>query len=463
MAERMVASEKIGFEGEPLMGLQVMGTLETRSLDFKDIIILSMNEGIMPGKAFASTFIPETLRKAYGLPPARYAEEIFGYYFYRLISRAEKVTLIYDGRAGAGLKGGVSRYILQLREFAAKEKINEEIWQYRLQNRERKGISIEKTPEIYKLLEGYFLEGEGRKNFSASSLNTYRECGVRFFLRNILNLNSDPGPEEYMDAISVGNVLHEVMMDLYMPKPLQKKLLSQPVVMDKDKLENILGHPEIIRDLVNLKIGKLYYKDTNVEKTFESGVTAIMAEQIEELVKEVVKYDLGLAPFNLYGCEISRNIRVKLSSGKEVNFRFAIDRLDEITIEGEKRLRIVDYKTGGRKREANSLKDVFDGGYESEQIFQLFTYAWLLGKIGFKGWEDVMTEIYFVPDLISGKGGLPKIDNREVTSFRPFMEEFGEGIESLVESIFMDPRFEKPKDTTPCNYCSFKSFCNESN
>lgn len=459
LVERMVSSEKIGFQGEPLLGLQIMGTLETRSLDFKHIIILSMNEGIMPRKSINSSFIPETLRKAYGLPPARYAEEIFGYYFYRLISRAEKVTLIYDGRAITGMRGGISRYILQLREFAPKERIVEETWQYRLQNREVQDLSVEKTPEIREMIRAFESSDDDRKNFSASTLNAYRECGIRFFLQNLLNLNSDPEREDYMDSITVGNVLHEVMMDLYMPEDKQKKLLSTPIPITKEKLESILADEDLIRNLTKRKVNKFYYGDKTGQKTFDSGVNEIISEQIEELVKEIVKYDLTLVPFNLYGCEISKNLRVKLGSGRVVNFRFAIDRLDEIEIDGSRRLRIVDYKTGERKRNAKDLKEVFKGGYKSEQIFQLFTYAWLLGKLGIKGWEDVVTEIYYVPDLIKGVGGLPKFGKEEVKSFRPYQEEFSEMIEEMIEGIFENEKFEPSCDTSNCTYCAFKSFC----
>lgn len=459
IAERLVSNEKIGFEGEPLSGLQIMGTLETRSLDFRHIIIPSMNEGIMPRKAFVTTFIPETLRKAYGLPPSRYNEEIFSYYFYRLISRAEKVTLIYDGRAISGLRGGVSRYLLQLRQYVPKDKINEETWQFPLNTRPVEKISISKTPEIFDLIENFSGKDLHRKNLSASSLNTYRECEVKFFLQNILNINSDPQQFEYIDSITIGNILHNVMMEIYVPDH-PKQLLEIPLTISKEFIEEKLAHPETIRELILKNINSLYYGNKfNIQKEIESGVTEIIAEQIKDLIISILQYDLNLAPFRLYGCEISQNLQVKLSSGRIVNFRFAIDRLDEIEIEGERRLRIVDYKTGARKRFAKSLEEVFEGGYVSEQIFQLFTYAWLLGKIGIQGWEEVVTEIYFVPDLISGKGGLPEINNKKVSSFKPYKDEFEERINTLIESIFTSSEFMETKESQTCSYCPFKSFC----
>lgn len=460
MVDKLLSNEKIGFEGEPLIGLQVMGTLETRSLDFRHVIIMSMNEGVMPRRSIMSTFIPESLRKVYGLPPARYAEEIFGYYFYRLISRAEKVTLIYDGRIISGLRSGESRYLLQIRHFVPKKYVTESSMQFRLQNREKSDISIEKTPEILHLGEAFSDSGCNRKNLSASSLNTYRECQIKFFLQNILNINSDPEVGDFMGAIEIGNVLHNVMMELYMPTNLQRKLLDQPIEINATTLNNILDNPGIINGLVEKNIQKIFYgKETADDVKITSGVTAIISRQISELVRQIIHYDLTLTPFNLYGCEISEDMRIEMSSGRIVNFRFAIDRLDEIMIDGKPHLRIVDYKTGKRKREAKSLEDMFDGGSGSSQIFQLFIYGWLLGKKNMKGWEDMITEIYFVPDLIKGETGIPKLNGEKISSFKNYYSEFNDHLESMIESIFADSHFKAPNNKDNCRYCNFKNLC----
>lgn len=459
ISDRLIGSEKIGFEGEPLYGLQVMGTLESRSLDFRHVIVLSMNEGLLPRKAMTSTFIPETLRKAFGLPPARYSEDIFGYYFYRLMSRAEKVTLIYDGRTLSGTRGGESRYLLQLKEYVPSSKLKEESWQYTMKNRVTGDASVEKTPEIKEMLECYSTAGSHSRNLSASTLTNYRKCEVQFFLRNLLNINTDPDQSEYIDSITIGNILHEVMMDLYLPHYLQRKLLQEPKRITVENLESLINDKTRIRGLVDRKIKKLFLRrDEEDGRIIEAGSLKMVAQQIENLIVEILKYDQQLAPFNLYGCEIDEILHIKMKSGRVVNFRFAIDRLDEIIVDGEPTLRIVDYKTGKKKREVSTLESVFEEG-SGDQIFQLFLYAWLLNKRGMKGSENVMTEIYYVPDLISGIGGHPKIGKNKVKSYSEYSEEFSQRLEELIEGIFTKPVFSDKAKASQCLYCAFRTHC----
>lgn len=463
LVNRLISSEKVGFEGEPLVGLQVMGTLETRCLDFKNIIILSMNEGVMPRRQFSATFLPESLRKVYGLPPARYAEEIFAYYFYRLISRAKEVTLIYDGRTVSGMRGGESRYLLQLKQYYPKEFLTETAWQFHLDSRKPENLTVVKTPDITNLLGLYMSQGEEKKNLSASALNNFRECGVKFFLQNVLNINSDPEKSEYIDAISIGNVVHDVMQKLYLTPKEFGKFLTPPKSISHEYIEQLLADSDRLKDEVKQSIRSLYYGEkvgnTENKRKIHSGVMDIVSEQIEDLVRTILRYDLKLTPFKLYGCEIKRKFSLKLSNGREVNFNFAIDRLDEIEFEGEKRLRIVDYKTGKLKLKAKDLAEVFAGGYSNEQIFQLFTYAWLLGHLGFPGWENVITEIYYMPALDRGEPSLPQLENAIVTSYKPYSEEFNELMEKMINEIFDSEEFFFPVSNSACTYCGFKNYC----
>ncbi len=471
LADRLLAGEKVGFEGEPLSGLQVMGTLETRSLDFEHIFILSANERVLPMRARGKSFIPDSLRHAYGMPPSNYAEGIFAYYFYRMISRAKEVTMIYDARTGGGVRSGdVSRYVLQLRHLYAKGRLREEDWKFILSGKSPYDPSVTKTPEIRARLEE-FLKAGGR-NLSASALQAYRECNVKFFYRTLLNISDDPETSEFIDAITAGNILHDVMQKVYIQDDLKGKLLLPPVVITEEYIDRLLGAPEYLARLVSRSVNKLHFrlKDEDLDTPLR-GASEMVASRIREQVERILRHDRQLAPITVYGLELADNLQVELHGGEKVNFRFAIDRLDEIQTEAGPLKRIVDYKTGSIKLTAESFEDLFDGDYRSEQVFQLFTYGWLLGKWENKPFdaEKVRLEIYDVPGIEKGEVNLPKIgktDEEGMLSGRPepvevygeYSEAFDEGMTAMLEEIFSEAPFQAC-DEDRCGLCSFKVLC----
>lgn len=460
LVDRLLAGEKVGFEGEPLTGLQVMGTLETRSVDFDYITILSMNERLMPRRARSRSFIPDSLRRAYGMPPSNYAESIFAYYFFRMISRAKEVTLVYDARTGGGTGGsGVSRYILQLEHLYAKGMIEKQNWNFRLTAKEDTDASVEKTPEILELINEF--GKEGGRNFSASSLSAYRECEVKFFYKSVLGINTDPEATEYIDAIMVGNILHEVMLNIYVPEKYQKKFLLNPLLIEGKWLEDVISKPEFVRMLITRAVNRLHFRlpAGDLSRPLKGGAMMV-ARQIFEQVMRVLRHDLRLTPFKILGCEIDETLRISLPSGRVVNFRFAIDRLDEITVNGRPQVRIVDYKTGSLEQDAPDEETLFNGDYKSKQLFQLFTYAWLLGKSsgGFAD-EDVRVEIYHVPDMAKGKSSLPKIGKAEVTSYSQYASFFSDGMYKMLENVFTKADFEATDDEKRCAGCELRALC----
>lgn len=475
LSERLIGGEMVNFEGEPLVGLQVMGMLETRSLDFEHIIILSANERTLPRRARTRSFIADSLRHAYGMPPSNYAEEIFGYYFYRMISRAKGVTLVYDARTGGGLRSGdVSRYILQLRHLFAQDQLIEEDWKFMLSGREAVDPSVSKDEDIMERLSLFTVAGKEGRNFSASALQGYRECQVRFFYETVLRINTDPEPTEFIDAITAGNILHDVMRRVYTGDNDEKgRILDSPLRITESLIDSILENQGEIRRLVRQSINRNHYHtgDDGIDSPLSSG-SEMVADRIVEQVMRVLAYDRSLTPFNLLGCEIEDVVRIKLPSGRIVNFRFAIDRLDEIrsSVTGRWQLRIVDYKTGSIKLNASTFDDVLKGDWRGEQVFQLFIYAWLLGKLpGFEGKTDIRMEIYNVPAIFKGEKYLPKIGSLdeegalsgkqdEVESFEAYADQFSERIEEMLDSIFEAPRFEAASEEE-CGSCPFRGVC----
>lgn len=471
LADRLLAGEKVGFEGEPLTGLQVMGTLETRSIDFEHIFILSANERILPMRARKRSFIPDSLRHAYGMPPSNYAEGIFAYYFYRMISRAKEVTLIYDARSGGGVRSGdVSRYVQQLRYLFAKDRMKEEDWKFILSGKIPTEPLVEKTSEIKERLDDYLRDG-GR-NLSASALQAYRECQVRFFYRSVLGINDDPEPSEFIDAITAGNILHEVMEKIYLPGGGKGKLLLPPVEITPEKIESLLKDRDGINKLVTRSVNRQHFRLKGEElDTPLRGSAEMVAERIQQQVERVLRHDMDLAPFTIHGLELSDNMKIELKDGRKVNFRFAIDRLDRIKTPIGEQLRIVDYKTGSIKLEAATFDEVFDGDFKSEQVFQLFTYAWLLGQlrdIPFST-KDVRMEIYDVNGIEKGEINLPKIGKSDadgnitgkpekIMSYAEYSDLFDEGMRNMVEEIFSDIPFKACSEDR-CSLCSFRTLC----
>lgn len=471
LADRLLAGEKVTFEGEPLSGLQVMGTLETRSLDFDHLFILSANERVLPMRSRGKSFIPDSLRQAYGMPPSNYAEGIFAYYFYRMISRAENVTMIYDARTGGGVRSGdVSRYVLQLKYLYAKEKLKEEEWKFMLSGKQPYDPVVVKTPEIRARLEDFLMEG-GR-NLSASALQAYRECNVKFFYKTVLNISDDPEPSEFIDAITAGNILHDVMQKVYLPDNLKGKLLLPPVEITKELIDKLLADPEHLEFLVRRSVNRLHFRmKEDALDTPLRGASQMVASRIREQVERVLRHDRVLAPIYIYGLELADNLKVELRDGRKVNFKFAIDRLDEINAAPGRQPRIVDYKTGSIKLTADSFEDLFDGEYKSEQVFQLFVYGWLLKKYGKAPFpsESVRLEIYDVPGIEKGEMNLPKVGKKDedgvltgkpepVKSYGEYSEEFNEGMVGMLEEIFSDAPF-KACEEARCGLCAFRPLC----
>lgn len=461
LADRLLAGSSVGFEGEPLTGLQVMGTLETRSIDFDHLVILSMNERIMPLRARSRSFIPDSLRHAFGMPPSNYAESIFAYYFYRMISRAKEVTMIYDARTGGGLRSGdISRYVLQLRHLFANGILEEQGWKFLLSGKTPYDPSVNKSDEVKQRLNEFESDSKGAKNFSASALNTYRECQVRFFYQSVMGIDTDPEKSEFIDAIGVGNILHALMEELYLPEGMRKQYLEVPLVMKKETLAALSEDKgELWRKITRLVNSEHFHLPKENLDTPLTGAAEIIGKQIMDQAIRVMRHDMRIAPFKIYGCEIKEKRRIKLRSGRTVNFKFAIDRLDEITVDGKACLRIVDYKTGRIKLDADSMEEVLRGDYRSEQVFQLFTYAWLLGKILRKGYEDVRMEIYDVPRIFKNEENLPKIGGETIYSYKECADEFSQGIENMIEGVFVDDRFEAAQDEQTCGMCRLRQLC----
>lgn len=465
MVDKLLAGEHVTFEGEPLEGVQVMGLLETRALDFEHLIILSLNDKVMPRKARKATFIPDSLRSGYGMPYSNYQERLFSYYFYRMISRAKSVTLIYDARSGEGMRsGGESRYLTQLRYLYARDKIKYENYQFSISGHENLPEPIQKTPEMMAKIQEYACEGS-RKNLSASALKKYGECQIKFYYEQVEGIRTDQEEAEFIDAITQGNIVHETMLMLYFPEQLRGKYLKARIAVGAEDIDRLMGDTDRIRDYLRRNINRLHYHLPKEEQDRPlEGASEMIASQLEHVVLDILAYDRKLAPFELAGGEMADLWRWEYEPGKFVNMKFAIDRLDVLNpgrAESE-RWRIVDYKTGKPSVTAAAFDDIFNGSHEAKNIFQLMLYANLMNLYTGQN-QNVITTIYSAGEIRKGSENRPKVEKKELTGHLDINEPFLDRLNANIRELFNpEVPFRPAEQEDNCRYCKLHDLCGRS-
>lgn len=505
LAHKLTAGETVVFEGKPLEGLQIMGVLETRCLDFDRIIMLSVNEKSMPKVGRNTSFIPNNIRTAFGMPPANYQEEIFAYYFFRVLSRCRHGILTYDSRSSENRTPGPSRYLLQMKYLAPALKILETEVAFGMPSQPEGDITIPKTGDITVALKRYgeeeLPEGVRRKNFSASSLSHYFRCPVQFLYNDVLELGEEPEIIESINAIDLGSIVHKIIERLYFPEEKRKKVLDTPIVMTREKLQNLLdentgGTETLIEKEARKAILEIHFKmdEEQAEKGQLRGSPAILHEYIVKYVSNIIEADIRQAPLRLWGSEVERTVIYPLPNGKNIRLKMIIDRLDQEGGEGAPGpFRIIDYKTGRVHLDAENFEEIFDGTINATNIFQLLLYAELLlqeakkGKLpmitGHAGLEDfernlkiAIYKIINLPDLSKGIvvpkiGKKPAKDGKEkkrkvenMAEFRLVEIETGQTFRERLDGILQEildenhPFTAEPTEER-CLYCDFKLRC----
>ena len=418
LLEQLTAMATVPFQGEPLEGMQIMGPLELRALDFDNLIILSCNEGVFPRRSVSASFIPPELRKGFGLPTYEYQDAVWAYYFYRSIQRASKVWMVYDSRT-EGLKGGEkSRYLSQL-ELHFKVKINHFEVQTDLGG-SPDSEAIEKTPEHLQKLSG--------EQLSASSIKSYADCPASFFYSKVEGLKPEKEVSEFLDSGMIGTVLHKAMEILY---PVRK-------TMDAAFVEALRKDGKRIRDLVN----RLICKQLN---TFEvSGRNLVFADLICRYVDAVLAADASMLAdggrLSVQGVEMEAHLK---AGG--FDFIGFVDRLD-CTAPGK--LRVVDYKTG---RVEDSDLD-FSGDGLPKIGFQLYLYKRMVQAMYPDA--EIGGAIYQPAGLM---GGDPVYSLPLDEGYCAMMER---ELDAILAEI-ADPAvpWTRTDDARKCEWCDFRTIC----
>lgn len=451
LLKRMTDLITIPFEGEPLSGLQVMGVLETRALDFDRLIILSMNEGIFPLKKVANSFIPYNLRRGFGLPTYEHQDSVWAYHFYRLIRRAKQVTLLYDTRTTGLQTGEVSRFVHQLR-YHYQYPLIDELVVYDVASSAVPPISVQKTAEVEKLLSD-FLSG-GPRALSASAINTYLDCPLKFYFSVLEQIQEEDEITETVERDVFGSILHKVMEDLY--APFKGKLVTA------DLLKLLRKDQPLLTGTIARAFAELFFKSPVVRPL--EGENFLTGEMIRKYAEKILEQDARFTPFHYIESEKKVRATIALSDKRVVQLKGFIDRVDSL----DRVLRIVDYKTGSGKLEFESVEGLFDKEAKDrpKAVMQVFLYAWMYQQLPEYTGMPIQPAIYYLRTLfqrsfnpvVEQKKGRGKAD--KVNSFQDFASDFEDKLRQCLDEIFnLDIPFTQTETGKACAYCSFRGLC----
>ncbi|MBN2214221.1 MAG: PD-(D/E)XK nuclease family protein [Bacteroidales bacterium] len=450
---RSLAVLSVPFSGEPLKGLQVMGILETRGLDFENVIILSMNEGVFPKTGNLPTFIPLSLRHGFDLPVPEHRDAIYAYYFYRLIQRAKNIVLVYNCRHDGLITGEGSRFLHQLR-YEPVFNVSQASLATEVTIHLPKKISIVKDKDTLSMLEKYH-KTDTESILSPSAINTYLNCSLRFYFMYILGLKEPEMVMEELDPALFGSILHKSVELLYIPH-------TGKVILPEN-IEQILKNEITISASLEQAFREKYFGNREVEIR---GRNIILKEVIERYLRRILEVDKRYAPFRILDLEQKYYTQIALDNGLKLRIGGIFDRIDE----KEGRIRIIDYKTGKTNSTFPGVASLFElpGSKRNNAIFQTFIYALVYKNT--KNPSRIVPGLYFVRDIFSDKfdyrislkegrsAGIP------VENATDFLPEFTLRLKETL-TCMTDPYipFTQTEDTETCRYCPYRIICHREN
>ena len=459
---RVMSSSSIPFHGEPAIGMQVMGVLETRNLDFRHLIMLSVNEGQLPKAGGDSSFIPYNLRKAFGMTTIDHKIAVYAYYFYRLMQRTEKVTLVYNTATDGINRGELSRFMLQ---FLIE-------WGYPVLRKQLEAaqspqdstpIIIEKTPDIMERMKSVFdIRNNPKALISPSALNCYLDCPLKFYYKYVALLSAPDEVTADIDSAKFGSIFH------YAAEHIYKALTAHGKLISKENLETLLKDEVRLQTYVDNGFKELFFNLPPNEQPEYNGIQLINSAVIVKYIQQLLRNDLRYAPFTFVGSEqrIFENIEICTSTG-DIQSRIGgiIDRIDS---KGES-LRIVDYKTGGDADTPANVQSLFiPDKKRSNYVFQTFLYASIVcKKLREKNDSRLVAPALLYIHRAASENyspviqmGEPRKPKEPVENFAQYEGDFRENLKTLLEDIFNpDISFTQTEIEDKCAYCDFRALC----
>ncbi len=468
--QQVLSMTKVPFHGEPAEGLQVMGVLETRNLDFDHLLVLSCNEGNMPKAGELPSFIPQSLRNAFGLTTIDHQASIYAYYFYRMIQRAQDITLLYGNANDDKKTGEKSRFMLQLM-VESQHQINKKALVTSQSGSFRERIAIEKDSNVLKKLNNI-------DYLSPTAINHYLQCPLDYYYSHLANIKETIEDSEEIDNRMFGIIFHDTAQEFYdqltgtpSADPHSSQSLTGPGHhLSRQQLEHALQDPSLLERCLDKVLAAQLFKiqDSRSAPTF-NGLQISNRRGIRHYLKRLLKIDLKLSPFTIRGHEgsVFSTITTHTSQGKrEIRIGGRIDRLDEVTAEdGQRILRVVDYKTGNSTvKDIKNIEDIFDPSRKNhgDYCLQAMLYAMIVSRdkdINPQG-QAVAPALLFIQHAGAEEYNPMLTINGNIITDKQHYEAFEKQLSEVVGHL-LEPTepFIPTEDRSKCVSCSYNALC----
>jgi ATP-dependent helicase/nuclease subunit B len=456
MLQRQIGGITVPFQGEPLQGLQIMGLLESRGLDFDHILMLGAGEGSLPRIKPPESYLPENVRRAFGLPVSDHQDAIFAYVFYRLLHRCQSLTVVYNAQVTDNSTGEISRFLQQV-NFETRMKLQWTAPGFEVKPQSAAPIRVPKTPEALSKLNHYLNPASG-SSLSPSAVNSWLHCRLQFYFRYVAKLKVPDQLEEGIDPAGFGSIVHKLMELLY--EALWQKQGNGNITAD-----SIEYMRTILPDWIDTAFRQGWRDDGKDQPVNYTGELLVIKEVVKQYAEAFLEVDASFVPFTLH------EVEVKFSEpfGIEVNGRPErvllggyIDRVDE----KDGVYRMVDYKTGSDKLDFSTVAELFEreGGKQNKAALQTLMYSWMFTS-------KYPDRKKFAPALIpiralKGEAGEIHFDEKKgrrlltADVLPDVLDEYKALLKPLVEEIFDGSTpFDQTEDAGNCNYCDFKGIC----
>ena len=450
LLNQILKTTRIPFSGEPLSGLQVMGVLESRNLDFDQVYILSMNEGDFPRSSYNISFIPYNIRMAFKLETKDSMDKVYSYLFYRVIQRAKNITFIYNTNSSISSKGERSRFIKQL-ESESKFTINNYMISDKLELIQKPKMFINKTDEIIELLENrFFYNGY----ISPSGVKDYMDCSLRFYYKYISNIRETNEFTYEINKPDFGKITHKALEIIY-----------SDIFRNNDISQINLNDFFVIKNSISgaiKKVIKSHFKLSKKNNISLEGNNIILNQIMEDYISRIISLDEKYAPFKIFSLEGDKNSgyikKIKISKNFSINISGIIDRIDI----KNNTYRIIDYKTGGDSKKIKDLENLFSSEKKerNDAVFQLLFYSLLL-KNKVNDDKPIVPGLMNIREINNKKFTINiSIGKNKIDNINNYLKDFEILLSNKLSEIYDKTLpFTETEDKDNCKFCAYKNLC----